>query len=88
MKYGKTTWKCSCGETVTHDNSSWLIINELLFKLKVHKHCRSKHLKRYYSNLGLLKAYIELILFGVVNVFTIIFWALTYPFWALHEFLG
>jgi len=60
---------------------------EYLFDLKVHYHYKLKHHKKYMTDKGLLKRFGFCILMCILNVMYLIVYGITYPVWALHEFL-
>lgn len=89
MKYGSSTWKCpKCNKEIVQNKYTWLMIDMLLHEIKIHYHCKFKHGIGYFTLRGIIKRWLILIPFGLINIITLILWLITYPFWILHELLG
>lgn len=88
MKIGNQEWTCSkCNQVITQNKYTWLIMEDLLFELKIHYHCKFKHKRGFFTSKGITKRLLLLLPFGIAQVIVLILWLITYPFWILHEII-
>lgn len=89
MKSGVTTWHCTeCNKDIVQNNYSWLFIDSLLFDISTYYHCKFKHGKTIGRTSVIAIRLLFFIPLAILNVITVILLLITYPFWALHEYLG